>query len=267
MTKDISRLSPSPATEAPSATSPPSQSPATKGTGAFASEAPSATSPESSPTTAPSTSLATDSAPFTEGEETLVHLEDGLIYLGVVVEVEEEQGQCLVRFGDCTERWSSLSELQRLDVISDDECSPTSTPEHPGQVDTEQSSEIPKEAQTGDKKFSCSYCDYLCSGSTALKRHMRIHTGEKPYSCTHCDFSCSHSSNLTRHMRIHNGEKPHSCPQCDCSFAQSTDLKRHMKVHTGEKPYGCTKCANSCSQSSNFLRDEYSYSVFFCTTL
>ena len=38
--------------------------------------------------------------PFTEGEDILVHLEDGLIYLGVVVEVDEEQGQCLVRFGD-----------------------------------------------------------------------------------------------------------------------------------------------------------------------
>ena len=219
--KDISRvstslLSPPPATEAPSATSTPYRSPATKGIGAFASEAHSTTSPESSTTTAPSTSLATDSAPFTEGEETLVHLEDGLIYLGVVVEVEEEQGQCLVRFGDCTERWSSLSELQRLDVISDDECSPTSTPEHPERVGSEQSLEIPEEEHTVDKKFSCSCCDYLCSRSTALKRHMRIHTGEKPYSCTHCDFSCSHSSNLTRHMRRkHTGKNPYSCTRCD----------------------------------------------------
>lgn len=54
------------------------------------------------------------SAPFTEGEDILVHDPDGLIYFGIVVEVEEEQGQCLVRFGDCTERWSNFYELRRL---------------------------------------------------------------------------------------------------------------------------------------------------------
>ena len=50
MTKDISRLSPSPATEAPSATSSPSQSTAITATGAFASEALTTTSPESATT-------------------------------------------------------------------------------------------------------------------------------------------------------------------------------------------------------------------------
>ena len=53
-------------------------------------------------------------APFTEGEDILVHDQDGLIYFGIVVEVEQEQGQCLVRFGDCTERWSNFYELRRL---------------------------------------------------------------------------------------------------------------------------------------------------------
>ena len=36
-------------------------------------------------------------APFTEGEDILVHDQDGLIYFGVVVEVDHESGQCLVR--------------------------------------------------------------------------------------------------------------------------------------------------------------------------
>ena len=79
-----------------------------------------------------------------------MHLEDGLIYLGVVVEVEEEQGQCLVRFGDCTERWSSFNELQLLDVISDDECS---TPEHPGPVDSEEESSEIKGVQNIDNNL------------------------------------------------------------------------------------------------------------------
>ena len=76
---------------------------------------------------APDSTITPYSAPFTEGEDILVHLESGLIYFGVVVEVEQEQGQCLVRFGDCTERWSSFYELRRLGG-DDDEESPPPTP-------------------------------------------------------------------------------------------------------------------------------------------
>lgn len=52
--------------------------------------------------------------PFCEGEDILLHDQDGLIYFGIVVEVDQDIGQCLVRFGDCTERWSSFYELRRL---------------------------------------------------------------------------------------------------------------------------------------------------------
>ena len=81
----------------------------------------------SPPAPAPDSTITPYSAPFTEGEDILVHLEDGLIYFGVVVEVEQEQGQCLVRFGDCTERWSSFFELRRLGGDDEDE-SPPPTP-------------------------------------------------------------------------------------------------------------------------------------------
>lgn len=59
--------------------------------------------------------------PFTEGEDILVDHHDGLIYFGIVVEVDKYAGQCLVRFGDCTERWSTFYELRRL---GDPECDP-----------------------------------------------------------------------------------------------------------------------------------------------
>lgn len=55
--------------------------------------------------------------PFAEGEDILVHDRDGgdgLIYFGIIVEVDHDAGQCLVRFGDCTERWSFFNELKRL---------------------------------------------------------------------------------------------------------------------------------------------------------
>ncbi len=35
--------------------------------------------------------------PFQEGEDILVQGQDGLLYFGIVVEVEADMGQCLVR--------------------------------------------------------------------------------------------------------------------------------------------------------------------------
>ena len=37
---------------------------------------------------------------FSLGDEVLVHMEDGLIYLGVLVEVEEDGRRGLIRFGE-----------------------------------------------------------------------------------------------------------------------------------------------------------------------
>ena len=37
-----------------------------------------------------------------------------MLYLGVVVEVELDSASCLVRFGDCTEKWSHFGDLRRL---------------------------------------------------------------------------------------------------------------------------------------------------------
>ena len=93
-----------------------------------------------------------------------MHAEDGLIYLGVVVEMVEEPAECLIRFGDCTERWSSFNELQRLGEISDDKCSPPSTPAPSEFVGIED------EAQTRVEQ----------SRSTLPKSQMRMHSPEQP---------------------------------------------------------------------------------------
>ena len=68
-------------------------------------------------------------APFTEGEDILVHDPDGLIYFGIVVEVDHDSGQCLVRFGDCSEKWANFFELRRLDedpAVEEDTPAPSS---------------------------------------------------------------------------------------------------------------------------------------------
>lgn len=54
-------------------------------------------------------------SPFVEGEDVFVHnVADGLMYFGVIVEVDEDVLQCLVRFPDCTEKWSPFWDVRRL---------------------------------------------------------------------------------------------------------------------------------------------------------
>jgi hypothetical protein len=49
---------------------------------------------------------------FSEGEDVLMRGSDGLLYLGVLVEVE--QNEALVRFGDGTEKTAKFGDLRRL---------------------------------------------------------------------------------------------------------------------------------------------------------
>ena len=52
---------------------------------------------------------------FQEGEDVLMRAPDGLVYLGVLVEVEPEaESPALVRFGDGTEKWAKFGDLRRI---------------------------------------------------------------------------------------------------------------------------------------------------------
>ena len=55
---------------------------------------------------------------------------------------------------------------------------------HQASENSGQSLVIHEEVETRGKSFRCSQCDFVCSKSHNLKRHMKVHTGEKPYSCT-----------------------------------------------------------------------------------
>lgn len=48
--------------------------------------------------------------------------------------------------------------------------------------------------------YKCPICDKDLSSSWHVTRHLRIHTGEKPFSCMYCDFRSSVKNNLKRHM-------------------------------------------------------------------
>ena len=61
-----------------------------------------------------------------EGDDVLLKdKKDGLVYLGIAVEIDEPSGMCLVRFGDGDERWGRLGKevksLAEGDELEDEE--------------------------------------------------------------------------------------------------------------------------------------------------
>ena len=118
-----------------------------------------------------------------------------------------------------------------------------------------------------DSDLCCPQCDYSCSHSYDLKKHMRAHT----FNCTQCDYTCSKSYKLKRHAMMHArtsdqlsltkhikvqtsaSENPYSCTICDYSCSQLGVLRRHIRKHTCfkqaiiSKPFICEFCDFVCS--------------------
>ena len=50
-------------------------------------------------------------------------------------------------------------------------------------------------------EFQCQDCGYSTNYKSVMKNHVMIHTGEKLYSCPYCEYSTIQSCNMKRHVR------------------------------------------------------------------
>ena len=107
------------------------------------------------------------------------------------------------------------------------------------------------------KDFECPDCDYRCSTSSTLKKHIKmVHDKIKDFECPDCDYKCSTNDHLQQHIKqVHDRIKDFECPDCDYKCSTSSDLNVYIKqVHNKIKDYECPDCEYKCSKNNDLKK-------------
>ncbi|XP_076867690.1 zinc finger Y-chromosomal protein 1 [Brachyhypopomus gauderio] len=109
---------------------------------------------------------------------------------------------------------------------------------------------------TGEKPYSCSYCDYKSADSSNLKTHVKTkHSRELPFACERCGQTFGEEEELTQHAASHEEARGHQCAHCEHRSSNSSDLKRHViSVHTKDYPHKCSACGKGFHRPSELKK-------------
>lgn len=78
-------------------------------------------------------------------------------------------------------------------------------------------------------------CNKVFNRFYNLRSHYRIHSGEKPFTCNFCDASFARNHDLKRHERIHSNSKPFVCTICNKAFSRNDAMNRHVRLNSCSK--------------------------------
>ncbi|KAJ8872370.1 hypothetical protein PR048_025974 [Dryococelus australis] len=92
---------------------------------------------------------------------------------------------------------------------------------------------------TGERPYTCDYCDKSFTWKASLSYHVSVHTKECPFVCQMCGKSFRNKQILNSHKETHIEKLLRGCEFCGQLFAQKSTPAAHVKLHLGERPFIC----------------------------